>query len=108
MPIQVLFQLSGYSNFKTFYRCMIKGHINSYFPDAVSYNCMVELMKDSMISLAIYLKNYGISDCAGISSIDSTPLRVCHNRRTHNHKIFDGLARRRQRSIDWFFGLNYI
>jgi len=104
MTIQVLFHLSGYRNFKTFYLSMIKGHISSYFPTAVSYNRMVELMRDSLIPLAIYLKNYGVGDCTGISFIDSTPLRVCHNRRIHNHKVFDGLARRGHCSIGWFFG----
>lgn len=104
MTIQVLFHISGYRNFKTFYLAMIKGHLRSYFPKAVSYNRMVELMKSSLIPLAVYLKNYGIGDCTGISFIDSTPLRVCHNRRIHNHKVFDGLAKRGQCSIGWFFG----
>jgi len=24
--------------------------------------------------------------------IDSTPIAVCHNKRTNNHKVFDGFA----------------
>ncbi|MGB3464557.1 MAG: IS982 family transposase [Cyclobacteriaceae bacterium] len=104
MTIQMLFHLSGYRNFKTFYLAMIKGHLQSYFPKAVIYNRMVELMKESLIPLAIYLKTNAIGDCTGISFIDSTPLRVCHNRRIHKHKVFDGLAGRGQCSIGWFYG----
>jgi transposase len=29
---------------------------------------------------------------------------VCHNRRIHSHRVFDGLAQRGKSSVDWFFG----
>ena len=35
---------------------------------------------------------------------DSTKLAVCHNRRIHRHKVFDGLAARGKTSMGWFFG----
>jgi Transposase DDE domain len=35
----------------------------------------------------------------------STKLAVCHNRRIHRHKVFDGLAARGKTSMGWFFGL---
>jgi hypothetical protein len=31
-------------------------------------------------------------------------LKVCHNRRIHSHKVFDGSARRGRTSVDWFYG----
>lgn len=104
MTIQVLFHFSGYRNFKTFYNAYVCIHLRSFFPHLVSYNRMVELMRDSMVPLAIYLKTQATGQCTGISFIDSTPLRVCHNRRIHNHKVFDGLAKRGQCSIGWFYG----
>jgi len=104
MTIQVLFHLSGYRQFKTFYKGYVTHHLSSFFPNLVSYNRMVELKKESLIPLAIYLKNNATGNCTGISFIDSTPLRVCHNKRIHNHKVFDGLARRGQCSIGWFYG----
>ena len=104
MTIQVLFQISGYRNFKTFYNSFLCIHLHSFFPNTVSYNRMVELCSGSLVPLAIYLKTRGIGQCSGISFIDSTPLRVCHNRRIHNHKVFDGLAKRGQCSIGWFYG----
>ena len=104
MTIQVLFHLSGYRNFKTFYTGYVWVHLGSYFPDLVSYNRMVELKRDSLIPLAIYLKTHGVGPCTGISFIDSTPIRVCNNRRIHSHKVFEGLAQRGQCSIGWFYG----
>ena len=104
MTIQVLFQISGYRNFKTFYNTYVCGHLRSFFPDVVSYNRMVELCSGSLLPMAIYLKTQGTGQCTGISFIDSTPLRVCHNRRIHNHKVFEGLAKRGHCSIGWFYG----
>jgi hypothetical protein len=104
MTIQVLFHISEVRNFKAFYKGYVCNHLQDWFPDLVSYNRMVELCSDSLIPLAIYLKSRSLGDCTGISFIDSTPIRVCHNRRIHSHKVFDGLARRGQCSIGWFFG----
>lgn len=104
MTIQVLFHLSGCRTFKKFYLGYVRQYLHSYFPNTVSYNRMVELSSQSMIPLLAYLKTTGTGKCSGISFIDSTPLRVCHNRRIHNHKVFKGLADRGQCSIGWFFG----
>src|SRR5215217_307558 len=40
----------------------------------------------------------------GIYFADATKLAVCHNRRIHRHKVFDGLAARGKTSMGWFFG----
>ena len=92
MTIQVLFHVSKVREFKAFYTGYVCKHLRSYFPNLVSYNRMVELCSDSMIPLAYYLKSRALGDCTGISFIDSTPLRVCHNRRIHSHKVFDVLC----------------
>lgn len=36
--------------------------------------------------------------------MDSTSLKVCHNRRIQQHKVFQNLAARGKTSVDWFFG----
>lgn len=104
MTIQVLFHLSGVRTFKKFYLDYVRLHLRDCFPCTVSYNRMVELCSESMLPLLAYLKTQGTGMCSGISFIDSTPLRVCHNRRIHGHKVFEGLAQRGQCSIGWFFG----
>ncbi|TRX44203.1 transposase, partial [Fulvivirga sp. M361] len=39
-----------------------------------------------------------------ISFIDSTHLKVCHNRRIHQHRTFKTVAERGFCSIGWFYG----
>ena len=104
MTIQVLFHLSGYKTFKEFYLGYVSKHLEKEFPNLVSYNRMVELKRDSFLPLAIYLKNCGLSNCTGISFIDSTPLRVCDRRRIHRHKTFKDIAQRGLCSLGWFYG----
>ncbi|MDC1067752.1 IS982 family transposase [Candidatus Kapabacteria bacterium] len=104
MTIEVLFHLSGYKTFKEFYLGYVAKHLRKEFPKLVSYNRMTELKQQSFVPLATYLKSSALNDCTGISFIDSTPLRVCHNRRIHQHKTFKGLAQRGQCSLGWFYG----
>lgn len=47
---------------------------------------MVELKSSSFIPMMIYLKTKGLSDCTGISFVDSTPLRVSDKRRIGQQK----------------------
>jgi hypothetical protein len=104
MTIQVLFHLSGIRTFKKFYTGYVQKHLRAYFPNLVSYNRMVELSSQMIVPLAIYLKTQATGECTGISFIDSTPLRVCHNRRIHSHKVFKDMAKRGHCSVGWFYG----
>jgi hypothetical protein len=104
MTIMVLFHLSNFKDMKHFYLIYVKDHLKAEFPRTVSYNRFVELMQSVVFPLAIYLKTQQMGHCTGISFVDSTPLRVCHNRRIHSHKVFSGIAQRGQCSIGWFFG----
>jgi hypothetical protein len=60
-------------------------------------------MPQALVPLCGYLQTRK-GECSGISFIDSTSLKVCHNRRIHSHKVFEGCARRGKTSVDWFFG----
>jgi hypothetical protein len=103
MTIIVLFHSSGYRNFKTFYTQHVMKHLRWAFPKLVSYNRFVELMPSALVPLCAYLQSRKAA-CSGISFIDSTSLKVCHNRRIHSHKVFRESARRGKTSVDWFFG----
>jgi hypothetical protein len=104
MTIQILFHLSGVRTFKKFYNGYVRKQLYPLFPGLVSYTRMVELSSQMVVPLAIYLKTRATGSCTGISFIDSTPLRVCHNRRIHSHRVFKGLAQRGHCSVGWFYG----
>ena len=104
MTIQIIFHHSGFRTFKDFYLGYVCLHLRDLFPNTVSYNRMTELSSQSMLHLFAYLKSFGLGDCTGISFVDSTPLRVCDNRRIHQHKTFKGIAQRGQCSLGWFYG----
>lgn len=103
MTIVVYFHLSGYRNFKTYYLEHVQKTFRGEFPQLVSYNRFVELMRDALVPLCFYLETRK-GDCSGISFVDSTSVAVCHNRRIHSHKVFRSIARRGKNSVDWFYG----
>jgi hypothetical protein len=103
MTIIVLFHQSSYRNFKSFYTEHVFKHMVWAFPRLTSYNRFVELMPSALVPLCGYLQSRK-GQCSGISFIDSTSLKVCHNRRIHSHKVFEGYARRGKTSVDWFYG----
>jgi len=103
MTIIVMFHTSSYRNFKSYYTEHVMKHLAWAFPHLPSYNRFVELMPAALVPLCAYLQTRkGL--CSGISFVDSTSLKVCHNRRIHAHKVFAGCARRGKTSVDWFFG----
>ncbi|WP_008310610.1 IS982 family transposase [Leptolyngbya sp. PCC 6406] len=63
----------------------------------------MEWTPSALLPLCVYLKHC-FGTCSGISFIDSSSLKVCHNRRIRRHKVFRGIAARGKISVDWFFG----
>lgn len=104
MTITILFQLSGVRCFKHFYLLYVKKHLSSEFPKLVSYNRFVELQKLAVLYMAIFAKTCSLGDCTGISFVDSTPIRVCKNKRIYNHKTFKDIATRGKSTMGYFFG----
>ena len=103
MTIIVLFHSSSYRNFKAYYTEQVLKQYLWAFPRLTSYGRFVELMPSALVPLCGYLHSRK-GRCSGISFVDSTSLKVCHNRRIHSHKVFEGCARRGKTSVDWFFG----
>ena len=104
MTIMVLFQLSGIRCFKWFYNQYLTKHLSDDFPDLVSYNRFVELKKKALLPMALFAKTCALGECTGISFMDSTPLRVCKNKRIFNHKVFKDIATRGKSTMGYFYG----
>lgn len=103
MTLLIAFHQHHYRNFKHFYLDHVCVYWREYFPGLPSYQRFVEWMPSTLLPLCVYLKHC-FGQCTGISFIDATALKVCHNRRISSHKVFDKLAARGKTSVDWFFG----
>lgn len=104
ITISLLFHLSGFRTFKHFYIFYVQKHMKSEFPKTVSYNRFVELQQSCVMPMTIFLKTCCLGACTGISFVDSTPIRVCGNKRIRRNKVFKGLAQTGKSTMGWFHG----
>jgi len=104
ITIMIAFHLGGYRNLKHFYTQYVQVHLKGDFPKTVSYNRFVELQQKALFPMVIFLKMMRLGSCTGISFVDSTPLRVCKNKRIFNHKVFKDIAQRGKSTMGFFFG----
>jgi hypothetical protein len=104
ITLLIAFQSGHFTNLKHFYLNHICPYYKAYFPGLVSYNRFVELQQRVAVPMMLFLKTHCLGASRGINFIDSTHIKVCHNRRIHNHKVFTGVAERGQCSLGWFFG----
>ncbi|MFL6463692.1 MAG: IS982 family transposase [Bryobacteraceae bacterium] len=102
--IMVLFHLSAFRHFKAFYRYGIGHQYRDCFHEIPHYDRFVALMPRLFAPLMVLLHCLS-GEQTGIYFADSTKLAVCHNRRIHRHKTFEGLAARGKTSMGWFYGL---
>ena len=104
ITIMIMFHSCGHRCLKHFYKHYICEHCSHLFSKLLSYNRFVELEREALIPMTVFVKEVLLGECTGVSFVDSTPLRVCNNRRIHCHKVFKGIAMRGKCSMGWFFG----
>jgi transposase len=102
ITILLMYQFSDVKNFKAFYTRYM-WHYKKDFPDMPSYERFVILQKRVFVLLLLLFTFLKKND-ASCGYIDSTPIKVCHNKRIFNHKVFKGLAARGKSTMGWFFG----
>lgn len=56
----------------------------------------VEFLLGVAIPLALFIKKGLLGKCTDVSFVCSMPLCVCKNQRVHMHKVFKGIAVRKQ------------
>jgi hypothetical protein len=103
MTILIAFQTSRYRDFKAYYHYLLSNHRRE-FPALVGYDRFITLMPRAVIPLFGYLQLHGLAKPTGISFIDSTCLKVCHNKRINRNRVFDGLAAIGKSTMGWFYG----
>ena len=104
ITIYMMFHLSGFRCFKHFYIFYVQKHLQNEFPNTVSYNRFVELMQSVIMPMTIFAKTCCLGSCTGISFIDSTPIRVCKNKRITRNKVFKDIATTGKSTMGWFHG----
>ncbi len=104
ITIMVIFHTGGYRNMKHFYIHFVQKHLVHLFPETVSYNRFVELMQAATLPMTIFMKTCCMGEGTGISFIDSTPIKVCKNKRINRNKVFKGIAQLGKSTMGYFFG----
>jgi Transposase DDE domain len=104
ITIMTLFHLGGFRNFKHFYEYYVKVYLTSEFPNTVSYNRFTELMQSAILPMSLMLKTCCLGESTGISFVDSTPIRVCKNKRIKRNKVFKGIAEVGKSTMGYFYG----
>jgi hypothetical protein len=104
LTILIVFNGGQFRNFKHFYIHYVSCHLKDCFPNVVSYNRFIELSHRCAVPFMLFLHHCCKGECTGISFIDSTVLRVCHNKRIKRNKVFKGIAKVGKSTMGWFFG----
>nr|WP_241673809.1 transposase [Microcystis aeruginosa] len=103
MTILIAFHANQYRNFKSYYLEQVTQQWGQAFPKLPSYQRFIEWIPSKLLPFSVYLKHC-CGQCTSISFVDSTALKVGHNRRISQHKVFKNLAQRGKTSVDCFFG----
>ena len=103
MTIMIMYHTSYAKNFKYFYKTCIEYIHKDDFPKALSYNRFVELMHRLYITFNVLLYML-FGEEMGTYFIDSTAIKVCHNKRRYRNKTFVGLAKQGKSSMGFFYG----
>ena len=104
MSILVYYHSYGNRTFKDFYLKTVCRDLKSCFPNLVSYNRFIELISTALIPLVAFLKLKRMVKSDTITFIDSTKIRVCHNKRIKRNRTFEGIAEMGKSTMGWFYG----
>jgi len=104
IAILIFFHFGTFRNLKHFYLYYVQKHMQDEFPKTVSYNRFVELSQRVCMPMTLFLKTCCLGECTGISFVDSTPVRVCKNKRITRNKVFKGIATTGRSTMGWFYG----
>jgi len=104
VTIIIAFHNSRMRTFKDYYLKTVCVFMKNDFPNLVSYNRFLELMKTAAFALHAFLQCTRLGKLTGLYFGDSTKLSVCNNRRIYSHKVFKGIAERGKTSTGWFYG----
>lgn len=104
MSIIIYFHNYGNRTFKDFYLKSVCKYLKKEFPNLVSYNRFIELMKTALVPLVAFLQLKRLVKSDEITFVDSTKIKVCNNKRIKANRTFEGIAEIGKSTMGWFFG----
>jgi len=102
--IEVLYHFSPFKDFKRFYQYGVCGELRGYFGDLPTYERFVILKKRLFMPMTVLL-HCVLGEKTGLYFADSTPIKVCRNKRINRNKVFKDYAERGKSTMGWFYGL---
>ena len=103
MTIIIAFHTSNHRDFKNYYTGFVAMFWKDKFPTLLRYTRFLEVMPRALMPLCAYFTHLK-GKPTGISFVDSTSIKVCHNLRIERHKTFAGIAKRGRGTMGWFYG----
>lgn len=103
MTIIIAFHSSNQRDFKNYYIGLVARFYKDHFPNLLSYTRFLAVMPKALTPLCAYFTHIK-GKPTGISFVDSTCIKVCHNLRIERHKTFAGIAKRGRGTMGWFYG----
>ncbi len=103
LTVVIMYHSSYAKNFKYFYKTCIEYIHKDDFPNALSYNRFIALMPRLFMPLNILVHTL-LGKTTGTYFIDTTPIKVCNNKRQSGNKIFKGLAKYSKSTMGYLYG----
>jgi hypothetical protein len=103
MTVVIMYHSSYAKNFKYFYKTYIEYIHKKDFPKALSYSRFVALMPRLFMPLNILVHTL-FGKKTGTYFIDTSPIKVCHNKRQSSNKVFRGFAKYSKSTMGYFYG----
>ena len=104
MTILLLFHFGTFKNFKHYYLHYIGIHLKKEFPKQLSYNRFIAIEHRVFVPMMFFINTVCFGKCTGITFVDSTSIKVCHNKRIKRNRVFEGIAQVGKNTMGWFYG----
>ncbi len=107
ITVLLMFHLSGYRDFRSFYEVMIQGYLKNLFPHSLSYSWFIRIKSRYLHAMFCYLTSK-MQPSHEISYIDSTCLKACISNEHHLIKHLKALQRKAIHLWVGFMALSFI
>lgn len=106
--ILVMYHTSGYKNFACYYEALCRGEGKTLFRKLPVYQSFIRYILKVFPLMMMWARLTCVqAQRTGFYIIDAKPIEVCHTKREHQHKVFNGYARKGKGSMGWFFGMKF-